>query len=57
MTRAPASIRFNRDNWLRNRFFYQRCWRLQLTNKSIPSARQCLLERQEHTITAASSLG
>ena len=33
LTRAPASIRFNRDNWLYNRLFYRRYWRLQLTNK------------------------
>src|SRR4029077_6947030 len=42
LTRAPASIRFNRDNWLCNRIFYRRYWRLQLTNKSIPPPRECL---------------
>ena len=42
MTRAPASIRFNHDNWLCNPLFYRRYWRLQLTNKSIPPPRQCL---------------
>jgi hypothetical protein len=42
LTRAPASIRFNRDNWLCNRLFYRRHWRLQPTNKSIPPPRQCL---------------
>jgi hypothetical protein len=42
LTRGPASIRFNRDNWLCNRLFYRRYWWLQLTNKSIPPPRQCL---------------
>src|SRR5450631_698372 len=40
LTRPPASIRFNRDNWLCNRLFYRRYRRLQLTYESIPAARQ-----------------